>query len=294
MKILVLGSKGQLGNCLYDQFSSSTFRVIYSSRSELDLTNIHELHKYLIKTKPSLVINAAAYTQVDKAENDIKSADLLNHLMVKELAKICNEYNIWLIHLSTDYVFNGNSDKPYLEDDKIDPKCVYGVTKSLGELAITENLKKYIVIRTSWVFSEHGYNFLKTMLRLAENNKELSIVDDQVGCPTYAQDIAKVILHITNTINLNNNSFAGIYHYSGNKSCTWYSFAKFIFKKATSMGYTVPARIIPINTSDYPTPAKRPIYSILNCHKIQKIFNIKLSDWEKGVSSTLNNIRNII
>ena len=194
MKILVLGCKGQLGRCLNDQLINTDHEVIYTSREQIDIADFEVTKSKILEISPDLIINATAYTAVDKAEEDQKTANLINHLAVKNIADICNQLECWLIHVSTDYVFDGNSKVPYKEDDETNPQGAYGETKLKGELAIQASGCKHIIIRTAWVFSEYGNNFLKTMLRLGAERDELSIVGDQIGCPTYAQDIARSII----------------------------------------------------------------------------------------------------
>ena len=193
MKILVLGCKGQLGRCLNDQLVNTDHEVIYTSREQIDISDFEVTKSKILEFSPNLIINATAYTAVDKAEEDQKTANLINHLAVKNIADICNQLECWLIHVSTDYVFDGNSNVPYKEDDQTNPQGAYGETKLKGELAIQASGCKHLIIRTAWVFSEYGNNFLKTMLRLGAERDELSSTD-QVGCPTYAQDIAKSII----------------------------------------------------------------------------------------------------
>ena len=183
MKILVLGCKGQLGRCLNDQLIHTEHEVIYTSREQLDISNFEATISKILEVCPDLIINATAYTAVDKAEEDHETANLINHLAVKNIADICSQLECWLIHVSTDYVFDGRAKIPYKEGDETNPKGVYGETKLKGELAIQTSGCKHIILRTAWVFSEYGHNFLKTMLRLGADRDELSIVGDQIGCP---------------------------------------------------------------------------------------------------------------
>ena len=196
MRVLVLGSKGQLGCCLHDQLIKTDYEVFYSSRTDFDMGDLSSLNDNILSIRPDVVINASAYTAVDKAESDQQLADLINHRAVAELAKTCKVLNAWLIHVSTDYVFDGAATGPYSEDDNTNPQSVYGESKLKGELSIARSGCNYIIIRTAWVFSEYGNNFLKTMLRLGAVREELRVVGDQVGCPTYAQDIAKAVVLI--------------------------------------------------------------------------------------------------
>jgi len=272
MKILVLGCKGQLGRCLNDQLINTDHEVIYTSREQIDIADFEQTTNQILKTCPDLIINATAYTAVDKAEADQKTANLINHLAVKNIADICSQQGCWLIHVSTDYVFDGNARIPYKENDETNPQGVYGETKLKGELAIQASGCKHIILRTAWVFSEYGNNFLKTMLRLGAERDEMSIVGDQVGCPTYAKDIANAIIEIIPQLATQKKS--GIYHYCGNHSCSWYEFAKAIFEASNFLGNKVPKQLNSIKTSEYPTPALRPTYSVLDCSKISRDFKI--------------------
>lgn len=287
MKVLILGCNGQLGRCLADQLKNTTYDVIYSSRDQIDISNLSETKNTINKIAPDLVINASAYTAVDKAEEEQIKADLINHLAVANISKICSKLGSWLIHFSTDYVFDGGAKTPYKEDDKTNPQSVYGKSKLQGELAIEQSGCKHIIIRTSWVFSEYGNNFMKTMLNLGASHEKLNIVGDQTGCPTYAQDIAKIIPNILISISLGK-AISGIFHFCGDQSCSWHDFAKFIFSEASILGKKTPNSINSIKTEDYPTLAIRPIYSELDCSKIKKIFDINTSDWQKGVRNILN------
>lgn len=287
MKVLVLGCKGQLGRCLNDQLINTNYEVTYTSRNQIDIADFEEVRIKITHEAPDVIINASAYTAVDKAENDKLTADLINHLAVENLANICFELGYLLIHISTDYVFDGKSKVPYLELDKANPQGVYGHTKLDGELAIQSSGCNYLIIRTAWVFSEYGDNFLKTMLRLGAERDELSIIGDQIGCPTYAQDIAKAIIIMMKQVKAKR-SASGIYHYCGNQLCSWYEFARVIFEEARMSGLKTPDLINSIRTSDYPKAAVRPRYSALDCHKIKNTFGIKTSDWRLGVKNVVS------
>lgn len=289
MKILVLGCKGQLGRCLNEQLINTNYEVIFTSREQINIIDFEQTQREILKFSPDIVINATAYTAVDKAEAEPKNANLINHIAVKNIADICNQLECWLIHISTDYVFDGNSNVPYKEIDKTNPQCVYGETKLNGELAIQSSGCKYIIIRTAWVFSEYGNNFLKTMLRLGGVHDELNIVCDQKGSPTYAQDIASSIVHIIPQLNFLVPS--GIYHYCGDQSCSWYDFAGVIFDQAMSNSLKTPNVVNAIKTSSYPTPAKRPEFSVLDCSKIENDFGVHSSNWHVGVLQVINKLR---
>lgn len=288
MKILVLGCNGQLGRCLYDQLEGTDYRSIYTSRAHIDITDFEATKIALLEMAPDVIINATAYTAVDKAEENQEMANLINHLAVKNIADICNQQGYWLIHFSTDYVFDGNSKVPYKEDDQTNPQGIYGETKLNGELAIQSSGCKHIIIRTAWVFSEYGNNFLKTMLRLGKEHNELNIVGDQIGCPTYAQDIASAIVQIIPQLHLQKH--CGLYHYSGDAPCSWYDFAKAIFDQAKINNLKTPITINSIDTSAYPTPAKRPAFSVLDCSKIHNEFGIALSNWDDGIKQIIGKL----
>lgn len=288
MKILVLGCKGQLGRCLKDQLVNTDSEVVYTAREQIDIADFEGTKNQILEIRPDVVINATAYTAVDKAEEDQHTADLINHLAVGNISDICSQLGCWLVHVSTDYVFDGTSNMPYKEDDQTNPQGVYGETKLKGELAIQSSGCKYLVIRTAWVFSEYGDNFLKTMLRLGAVRDELSIVGDQIGCPTYAQDVAKAL--VTKMTQLNEESSAsGTFHYCGDQLCSWYKFAGVIFEEARIFGIQTPGLIYSIQTYDYPTAAERPGYSALDCHKIKNTFGVNTSDWKLGVKNVVSN-----
>jgi dTDP-4-dehydrorhamnose reductase len=289
MKILVLGCKGQLGRCLNDQLVNTEHEVIYTSREQIDIADFEVTKYQILKTSPDLIINATAYTAVDKAEEDQKTANLINHLAVKNIADICNQLECWLIHVSTDYVFDGNSKVPYKEDDETNPQGAYGETKLNGELAIQSSGCKHIIIRTAWVFSEYGNNFLKIMLRLGSERDELSIVGDQIGCPTYAQDIARSIVEIAPQLNSRKDN--DIYHYCGDRPCSWYYFANAIFDQAMTNNLKIPSIVNSIETSAYPTPAKRPAFSVLDCSKIENDFGVYASNWHDGIGQVISKLK---
>ena len=290
MKILVLGSKGQLGQCLNDQLAITAHEVVYTSRGQIDIAEFEVTKTQILEISPDIVINATAYTAVDKAEEERQAADRINHLAVANISNICNQLDCWLIHVSTDYVFDGNSEVPYKEDNPTNPQGVYGGSKLKGEAAIKASGCKYLIIRTAWVYSEYGNNFLKTMLRLGADRDELSIVGDQIGCPTYAQDIAKSIVSILSCLDLKGSS-SGIYHYCGDEPCSWYDFTRAIFLEAEVQGLKTPSYIKSITTADYPTPAIRPAYSVLDCTKIESVFDVTRSNWRDGIKIVIDRLQ---
>ena len=292
MKILVLGCNGQLGRCLYDQLEKTDHNVIYTSRDQIDITDFDATKSLIKQISPDIVINATAYTAVDKAEQDQDKADLINHLAVANIAASCNELDCWLVHVSTDYVFDGTSKMPYKEDDQTNPQGVYGDTKLKGELVIQSSGCRHIIIRTAWVFSEYGNNFLKTMLRLGAELSELRIVGDQIGCPTYAQDIANAIVVILESLK-SKELHSGLYHFGGNVCCSWAEFSQAIFDEALELKVIASKpNVVAITTKDFPTLAKRPAQSQLNSDKLKVTFGVDPSDFMLGIRSSLTAINN--
>lgn len=291
MNVLVTGSSGQLGFEIRNLIQHSTFNIqnynfYFTTSSSLDISEHQEVRNFIIENNIDTIINCAAYTAVDKAEEEQELADKINHLAVKNLAMISNEFGIKLIHISTDYVFDGTNFKPYTEDDITNPNGIYGQTKLDGEKTMCEyNLKNSIVIRTSWVYSSFGNNFVKTMLKLGKSKDELGVIFDQVGTPTYARDLAKAILDILPNIT---NDKIEIYHYSNEGVLSWYDFAKEIMKMAK-----IDCTINPIETFQYPTPAKRPHYSLLNKSKIKKEFDITIPYWKDSLDKCLKKLGEI-
>ena len=265
--ILVTGSNGQLGSELNSLSSNYNYNFFFVSKETLNITDENDLKNFCKTNAITHIINCAAYTAVDKAEDEKVLANDINHIAVKNMASISKELNISLVHISTDYVFDGTNHIPYKEDDITNPNGIYGQTKLDGEKAIIEsNLNNSIIIRTSWVYSSFGNNFVKTMLNLSKKLDTLGVIFDQLGTPTYAKDLAKTILDILPNIKNDN---ATIYNYSNEGSISWYDFAKAIFEISN-----ININVTPIETKDYPTPAKRPNYSILNKSKIKKEFDI--------------------
>ena len=292
MRILVTGKNGQLGGSIHKVVSASSAEIntnqnlnefVFVGREELDLNSETNITSYFNDNdKFDIIINCAAYTAVDKAEEEWELANQVNHLAVKQLAKIANKQQAKLMHISTDYVFDGESDKPYVETDKTSPINAYGKTKLAGEKALQEAMPdNAIIIRTSWVYSEFGNNFVKTMLRLGKERSELSVVSDQIGSPTYATDLAEAILAIINNKDYQNEENpTEIYHYSNEGEISWYDFTKEIFKLAR-----VDCKVNPINTEQYPTPAKRPKNTFMNKDKISHRFDLDILDWRKSLDS---------
>jgi len=233
----------------------------------------------------SVVINAAAYTAVDQAESEPEFAFAVNKQGPANLATLCNYHGIPLIHISTDYVFDGTKNKAYEESDPVSPVGAYSHSKAQGEKEIIKQATKYIIIRTAWLYGVQGNNFVNTMLRLGRERKELKVVNDQKGCPTYAQDLAAAVLSICQQLQPGEETALwGIYHYCGKGDTTWYEFALAIVKEASQRSSLKVLRVLPIQTSDYPTPAKRPMWSVMDCSKIKDTFDIKPKKWEKSLA----------
>jgi len=274
MVVMVLGAAGQLGKAIQSITSNSSFQFNFFDSHQLDISNGKVLDAVFERLKPDFCINVAAYTAVDKAETEKDKADLINHLAVKNIALSCRKYDTTLLHISTDFVFDGEKNSPYIESDQTNPQGIYGLTKRNGELEIERAMTKYFVIRTSWLYSDFGHNFKKTMLKLAQERESLSVVNDQIGAPTHAVDLAEVLIKILQSKSTN----YGIYHFSNEGNTSWYGFAKRIFEYNN---LSVILKGIP--TSDYPTPAKRPKYSVLDTSKIKKEFNLTIRSWEKAL-----------
>ena len=278
--ILVTGSNGQLGSEIKELSKNYSYNFFFTDRNNIDITSKDNIKAFCQTNNINVIINCAAYTAVDKAESDVENADLVNRKAVKKLALVSEELNIKLIHISTDYVFDGKNFKPYCEEFQTNPQGVYGKTKLDGENEMRDiNPKNSIIIRTSWVYSSFGNNFVKTMLRLGKEKKELGVIFDQVGTPTYARDLALTILDIIPQIN---NDKVEIYNYSNEGVLSWYDFAKEIMKMAK-----LNCKINPIETFEYPTPAKRPHYSLLNKSKMKSAFNIEIPYWKDSLDECL-------
>ena len=255
--------------------------------SALDITDLNSVRSVLATSRPDYLINAAAYTAVDKAESESEKAFLVNQTGALNLAMVCAEMDLPLIHLSSDYVFAGTASLPYRELDAVAPSGVYGASKLAGEQAIIHSCKKYVIVRTAWVYSEYGNNFVKTMLRLAVSGKALSVVDDQLGSPTYAGDVAAALLHICKS----GKDAWGVYHYAGASQMSWYRFAENIFAQALARGLlNQPVSLDPIATSEYPTAAARPAYSVLDSAKIRAVFGVQTRLVDESLAEVLGRL----
>ena len=267
MRVLVTGAKGMLGQDLCPLLEDEGYELIETDIDNLDITNASQVNEVLTKQKPDFIIHCAAYTNVDKAEEDIETARLINSKGTENLAKACADIDATFVYISTDYVFNGQASSPILPTDKTEPLNNYGLTKLEGEEAVKKYCKKYFIARTSWLYGIHGKNFVETMISLA-NKPELKVVDDQIGCPTWTIELANGILKLIETEDY------GIYHICGSGSTSWFGFAKEIFEK---LGLDV--NIKPCTTDEFPRPAKRPAYSVMENNKICRNWKLALRDY---------------
>ncbi len=281
--ILITGSTGQLGSSLKQvEHLFPGYDFIYTTREDLPLDDTQKMRGIFASVQPRYCINCAAYTAVDKAESEKELAFKINADAVGSIAKLCNEHHCRLIHISTDYVFNGTSVMPYHEEDDINPLNVYGASKAAGERSALKYCPDTIIIRTSWVFSEHGKNFVKTMISLMHNREEISVVNDQTGAPTYAPDLASAIMKIISS----GRWLPGIYHYCNTGKTTWFGFAEAIRQMISSN-----CRINPIPSSAYPTPAQRPLYSLLSTDKIISTFGLQMRDWKVSLQECVQKLQ---
>ncbi|TMO69964.1 dTDP-4-dehydrorhamnose reductase [Pseudoalteromonas aurantia] len=289
MRILITGGRGQVGSTLAELLASQgNAEILILDKEQLDITNQDTVYSTVTEFQPTIIINAAAHTAVDKAEDEVEHSYAINRDGPKYLAQAAQTVGAAILHISTDYVFEGNKISAYVESDPTNPQSVYGASKLAGEVAVAEACDKHIILRTAWVFGKNGSNFVKTMLRLGKTRDELSIVGDQFGGPTYAGDIAKVLLQIAKRITQGSQVDYGIYHYSGQPHVSWFDFAVTIFDMAVEQGVLVnKPTLTSITTVQYPTPAKRPSNSRLSNEKIITNFSIEVSDWKNA----LNNIQ---
>ncbi len=286
--ILVTGANGQVGSELKYLSSAYPFEFIFTGSQELDITDNDAVFDFFHKHKITYVINCAAYTAVDKAEEDKDTAAAVNVAGAKHLAQACTLRSIPLVHISTDYVYHNNQNTPFLESDATNPQGVYAATKLEGEEVMKQIHPRTMIIRTSWVYSTYGNNFVKTMLRLGTDRDALGIIFDQIGSPTYARDLAKGILDIINMLSkgeVSDTTFNETYHYSNEGVCSWYDFAKAIFELKD-----IECDVSPIVTAQYPTPAKRPHFSLLNKSKIKEAFGLKVPYWRDSLKEMLKEL----
>ena len=287
--IIVTGANGQLGSALATQLETTDYGVVLAQRPDFDMMDAVSLQSFVADHNPSMVVNAAAYTAVDKAESDPETAFAVNESGPAHLAEICHSLGIPLIHFSTDYVFDGSKTGAYLETNSVAPVGVYAKSKAAGEKRIRAILPEHIIIRTAWLYGLHGQNFVKTMLKLGRTNSTLRVVDDQVGCPTFAGDLASATLQIVGSVFSGQINAWGTYHYCNAGATSWHGFAAEIFRLSAQIpSYEMACQtIIPIPTSAYPTPARRPPNSVLDCRLIRDRFSLEIPHWKETLARVL-------
>lgn len=276
-----------MGQCLRDAVAAENISAIFTERDDFDLSDPDKVSSFLLKHKPNVLINTAAYTAVDQAEDEPEEAAWVNENIPAVLANACAENQVVLIHLSTDYVFDGTANKPYSETDAVNPKSVYGKTKRNGEKVVLNADPQNMVVRTAWLFSEYGHNFMKTMIRLGAIKPQLRVVNDQHGKPTYAGHLASALLVMAEQTVDKTANLGGIYHFANAGETTWFAFAAEIMKQK---GYS--CEVQPCTTEEFPTKAARPAYSVLNTQKIQSTFEIDIIHWKEALSEALQKLPN--
>ena len=291
MKILVTGSEGMLGRDVIPRLEARGFDVGGHDIDRLDITRREQVSRVMEALAPELVINCAAYTAVDRAESEPGQAFAVNRDGTGYLAGTCAGQGIPLIHVSTDYVFDGRSTRPYKEDDEVNPLGVYGRSKLEGEESVRSSLEEHLIVRTSWSFGVNGHNFVKTMLKLAGERDELRVVADQHGCPTWTGHLGDALARLAEQVHENRDNLKwGTYHFCGQGMTTWYDFAACVVEEAGKRTKLRASRIVPIKASDYPTAAKRPAWSVLDCSKMERTFQIYQGDWHEGLSKVLDSL----
>lgn len=290
MKMLIIGSKGQLGWELTRQCKNHGFSSMALDLPELDITDLPQVENTISDYKPSIVINASGYTNVDNAETQAGAAFAVNSEGPANLAETCAKHKISFIHISTDYVFDGSKGEPYFETDSVSPLGIYGQSKEEGESRVRSMLEHHIIIRTSWMYGVHGHNFVKTMLRLGNEKEIIKVISDQYGCPTCAFDLAEAIMNISGQIASDSKTAWGTYHYCGHGITTWHGFTKEIFEIASKYRRFKISNVEAITTAEYPTKAKRPPFSALDCNLIKKSFGINTKPWKESLKKTIEQI----
>ena len=293
-RVLVCGADGQVGHCLLNQAASFGLEAIGLSHEELDITCRIQISQALERYRPALIINAAAYTNLDHAEAEIAQAEAVNCNGAANLAEAAGEAGIPLFHLSSEYVFSGDGEQPYRETDPTSPANVYGATRLAGEEAIRSRLDRYLILRTSWIYGEHGNNFVKTMLKLGGKSDEISVVSDQIGCPTRSRSIARVLIELAARYCRDGSLQWGLYHYSSSPPCSWAEFAEEIFREAARVGLIDKApRVLPIASESLPRAAARPAWSVLDCRRIEKVFGIRPKPWRDELRHVIRHLNEL-
>ena len=290
MKLLVIGAHGQLGWELCRRGERQSFDIVPLDLPDFDITDRYAVDDVVKKADPSLVINAAAYTAVDQAESEPDHAFKVNRDGPAFLASSCANAGIPLIHISTDYVFDGRKAGPYVETDPICPLGVYGKSKAAGEAEIRERLSLHIILRTSWLYGVHGRNFVKTMLGLGREKEVIRVVADQYGCPTYAADLAEAVLAMGYRLSEGNSDYWGTYHFCGSGVTSWHGFAERVFELAKQYDSFVVKKVVPVTTPEYPTRARRPANSVLSCSLLCNTFDILPRPWQESVALAIRSL----
>lgn len=292
MKLLICGAGGQIGRSLVIQAASLGHEAIGLGHAQLDITDRDAVAAAVSRHAPGLVINAAAYTNLDHAEAEVAQARAVNGQGAANLAEVTQAQSIPLFHVSSDYVFSGMPGPALREDDPTEPTTVYGATRLAGEQAIVARQPQHLILRTSWVYGEHGNNFVKTMLKLGRKTDALSVVNDQIGCPTRAQSIARVLIELAHRYTLHGTLAWGTYHFCGRGACSWHAFAEAIFAEAVRLGLLKRApRVRPIDSGDLPRRAPRPAWSVLDCSRIQDTFGVVARPWQEELPHVLMRLR---
>ena len=279
VRVLIFGRVGQVGTALAELLPGRA-QTLFLDQPEIDLSIPGDVRKPILQFQPAVVINAAAYTAVDKAESEPEVAHAINATAPGLMAGTCEEIGAALVHYSTDYVFDGSAGRPYTENAGVAPRSVYGRTKLAGERAVMAATDRYVILRTAWLYSHVGHNFLKTMLRLAETQSSVRVVADQTGSPTYAWDLAQATVSVVNSLATGRDDAYGLYHATNAGVTTWHGFASRIFQLAGHENMQVE----PITTDEYPTPAPRPAYSVLSCEHLAEVFSLRLPNWEDAAA----------
>ncbi|MCP3952560.1 MAG: dTDP-4-dehydrorhamnose reductase [Desulfobacterales bacterium] len=290
MRILLTGAKGQLGWEILRQAPDHACDCVGIDIEEADLTDPDQVDRVISATRPDLLIHAAAYTRVDAAQTDKQAAFAVNRDAAGHLAAACDEVHIPMVHISTDFVFDGKKVEPYLENDPVAPLSIYGQSKAAGEEAVRQTLDRHLIIRTAWLYGIHGSNFVKSMLRLVRENQALRVVSDQIGCPTFAADIAGALLTLCGRIQIQSQVPWGTYHLCGRGAVSWHGFAQNIMQIAHRLNMLPVVNVTPISTAEYPTAAPRPAFSVMSCEKIQARFGIVAPPWQTSLENMLKRL----
>ena len=288
--LAIIGSNGQLGWELVRQGETRGFKILALDYPEIDISDLASIDACFDSTKIDLVINAAAYTAVDRAESEPEAAFAVNREGPAHLADRCRKRGIPLIHVSTDYVFDGTKPGAYVEEDPVAPLGVYGESKAAGEAEVRNRLPEHVILRTAWLCGVHGHNFVKTLLKLGREKETLKVVSDQLGCPTFAADLAEAILEVVRQAEKNESVKWGTYHYCGAGKTTWHGFATAIFEIARQYETFAVKKVVPISTAEYPTPVRRPANSVLDCTKIERHFGIRPRPWRESLAEMIRQL----